>query len=332
VAPLPPRPGHRLLRCPICRLGLDACGGALACRNGHSFDFAHQGYVNLLPGNRPRPAAGGDGSEQLRHRSAFLEAGHFDFITAEIAERLRHAKITSMSGRRHVLDAGCGAGHYLARIAAALGPRTTGLGLDISAAATRLVACRWSGLAFAVTDLWSDWPVRDASIDLVLNVFAPRNFADVARVLRPAGWLALVYPEANHLIELRRRHRLLDQHGEKARRYREAASRTIGPAAVTRIVCRTILTPDAERDIVQMGPNARHPARSLLPEAEPIAVTFNIAVLLARKRPAPKAQNFCAGAKADGVSRHLDGARNRRWISNRSSTAPNPATSKPLWS
>jgi hypothetical protein len=100
-------------------------------------------------------------------------------------------------------------------------------------------------LAFAIADLWSDWPVCDASTDLVLNIFAPRNFTKAARVLRPGGWFGLIYPEANHLIELRRPYRLLDQHGEKARRYREAASRTIGPAAVTRIVRHTTLVPDA---------------------------------------------------------------------------------------
>jgi 23S rRNA (guanine745-N1)-methyltransferase len=295
VAPLPPRPGHRLLRCPICWLGLDARGGALACGNGHSFDLAREGYVNLLPGSRRRPAAGGDGSAQLRHRSAFLDAGHFDFITAEIAERLQHAGTMSAGGDRRVLDAGCGTGHHLARIAAALGPRTVSLGLDISAAAARLAAHRWPDLAFAVADLWSDWPVHDASIDLVLNIFAPRNFSETARVLRPGGWLALVYPEANHLIELRRRYRFLGQHGEKATRYREAASRTIGPAAVTQIVRHTILAPDAVRNIVLMGPNARHPGLTPLhAEAKPIGVTLDIAVLLARKRTPSKAENSFA--------------------------------------
>ena len=224
MALLPPRPEHRLLRCPICRLRLEARGGALACGNGHSFDLARDGYVNLLTGSRRRPAAGGDGAGQLRHRSAFLDAGHFDFITAEIAERLQHAELTSAGAGRNVLDAGCGTGHHLARIAAALGPGAAGLGLDISAAAARLAARRWPGLAFAVADLWSDWPVHDASIDIVLNIFAPRNVAEAARVLRTGGWLALVYPEADHLIELRRRHRLLDQQPEKARRYGEAAS------------------------------------------------------------------------------------------------------------
>jgi hypothetical protein len=98
-------------------------------------------------------------------------------------------------------------------------------------------------------------------------------------------WLALVYAETNHLIELRRRYRLLGQHREKARRYLKAANRAIGPAAVTRIVRRTTLAPDAVRDIILMGPNARHPAQASLPaEAESIGVTFDIAVLLARKR------------------------------------------------
>jgi 23S rRNA (guanine745-N1)-methyltransferase len=62
----------------------------------------------------------------------------------------------SGGGGRHVLDAGCGTGHHLARIVAALGWGTTSLGLDISAAAARLAARRWAGLAFAVADLWSD--------------------------------------------------------------------------------------------------------------------------------------------------------------------------------
>lgn len=292
MAPPPTRPGHRLLRCPICRLGLDARGGALGCGNGHSFDLAREGYVNLLPGNRRRPAAGGDGSAQLRHRSSFLDAGHFGFITAAIAERLQHAQIRSAGGGRHVLDTGCGTGRHLASIAAALGPGTVGLGLDISAAAARLAARRCPGLAFAVADLWSDWPVQDAACDLVLNIFAPRNFAETARVLRPGGWLALVYPEADHLIELRRRYRLLGQHAEKARLYADAASRTIGPAAVTRIVRHTTLAPDGVRDIVLMGPSARHPGLTPLhAEAEPIEVTFDIAVLLARKRAPRKAQD-----------------------------------------
>jgi 23S rRNA (guanine745-N1)-methyltransferase len=71
VAPPVSRPGHRLLWCLICRLDLAVGGDALVCANRHSFDLARGGHVNLLFGDRRRPAAGGDTAEQLRHRAAF---------------------------------------------------------------------------------------------------------------------------------------------------------------------------------------------------------------------------------------------------------------------
>ena len=142
----------------------------------------------------------------------------------------------SAGGPQHILDAGCGTGHHLARIAAALGPGVAGLGLDISPAAAHLAARQWPDIAFAVVDLWADWPVHDASVDFVVSIFAPRNFAETARVLRSGGWLALIYPGANHLAELRHRYRLMGQHEDKRKHYAEAANRTIGPPAVTRII------------------------------------------------------------------------------------------------
>jgi len=36
--------------------------------------------------------------------------------------------------------------------------------------------------------------VHDAAFDLVISIFAPKNFAETARVLAPGGWLAVVYP------------------------------------------------------------------------------------------------------------------------------------------
>jgi hypothetical protein len=84
----------------------------------------------------------------------------------------------------------------------------------------------------------------------------------------------------------------------KARRYSEAASRAIGSATVTRVVRHTTLAPDAVRDIVLMGPNARHPPRTPLPaEAEPIAVTFDIPLLLVRKRERSPTQHFLRRGK-----------------------------------
>jgi 23S rRNA (guanine745-N1)-methyltransferase len=221
---------------------------------------------------------------QLRHRAAFLEAGHFDVIAATIAEHVRQADTKPASGQWHVLDAGSGTGHQLAGIAAALPPPSVGLGLDISKDAARQAARWWSALAFAVADVWTEWPVRDAAVDLVVSIFAPKNFPEAARVLRPGGWLAVAYPGPDHLVELRERFGLMGRHEDTPRRYAEMARRFIGPCTFARLCRDVALDGAAIRNAVLMGPNARHISPSLLgPSPGPLAVTIDVIVLFARK-------------------------------------------------
>ena len=85
MSSLQSRPGHRLLRCPLCKSGFTAAAGSFVCQNGHSFDLAREGYVNLLFGGSRQPAAGGDSSLQLRHRAQFLGAGHLDALTTTMS-------------------------------------------------------------------------------------------------------------------------------------------------------------------------------------------------------------------------------------------------------
>jgi 23S rRNA (guanine745-N1)-methyltransferase len=280
VSPLIPRPGLGLLRCPVCRHELTAAAGALVCRNRHSFDVAREGYVNLLRGRKRQSALGGDSPEQLRYRAAFLDAGHFDPIAATIAEHVRQSDTDSC----RILDAGSGTGHHLARIAETLPPRIVGIGLDISRDAARRAARRWPVLAFAVADLWTEWPVQDAAVDLVISIFAPKNFPEAARVLRPGGWLAVAYPGPDHMAELRDRFGLLRQHDDAARRYTEAARRFIGPPTITRLLSHTVLDSTTIRAAILMGPNARRVTPSNLDvEPGPLDVTFDMNVLFARK-------------------------------------------------
>jgi 23S rRNA (guanine745-N1)-methyltransferase len=162
-----------LLRCPHCRERLSQADQALRCPNGHSFDLARQGYVNLVP-------APGDTAAMVTAREAFLGAGHLDFVPLDA------------SGV--VVDAGSGPGHYLA----ALQP-DVGLALDSSTPALR----RAARVATAVgCDLWKELPVRFGVVDTVLSVFSPRNAAEFARILRPGGRLITVTPTPDHLAEL----------------------------------------------------------------------------------------------------------------------------------
>ena len=280
MSSLQPRPGHWLLRCPLCESQFTAAAGSLVCRNGHSYDLAREGYVNLLSGKRRRPAAGGDSLAQLRYRAAFLDAGHFDAVVAVVAAHIDEVGCLS----RHILDAGSGTGHHLAGIAARLPGSVSSLGLDISKDAARQATRRWPALAFAVADLWGEWPVHDAAVDLVVSIFAPKNFREMARVLRPGGWLALVYPGPEHLIELRDRFGLLRQNEKSSRRYAEMTARFIGPSSVARLHRHAVLDPPVARTAILMGPNARRVDPTILDiGTTPLGVTFDINVLFARK-------------------------------------------------
>ena len=280
MSSLQPRPGHWLLRCPLCKSGFTVAAGALACRNGHCFDVAREGYVNLLGSGRRRPAAGGDSPAQLRYRAEFLSAGHLDAVAAMVAAHIER----SLRGPACVLDAGSGTGHHHARITATLTGPVIGLGLDISKNAARRAARRWPAPAFAVADLWGEWPVHDAVTDLVISIFAPKNFLEMARVLRCGGWLALVYPGPEHLIELRNRFGLLRQDEENPARYADMATRFIGHLSVTRLLRRTVLDPATAHALILMGPNARHIDLAVLDlGSDPLAVTFDINVLFAQK-------------------------------------------------
>ncbi len=138
---------------------------------------------------------------------------------------------------------------------------------------------------FAIADLWTEWPVHDAAVDLVISIFAPKNFPEAARVLRPGGWLAVSYPGTDHMAELRDHFGLMRQHASAAQRYSEAAGRLIGPPTLHRLRRRTVLDSAAVRSAILMGPNARHIAASAFDaELGPLAVTFDIIVLFARKK------------------------------------------------
>ena len=104
-----------------------------------------------------------------------------------------------------MLDAGCGEGHYTAHVLHALqaqGRSASVCGVDISRDALICAHRRAPELTLAVASI-AHLPVADASCDLVLNVFAPHDAAEFARVLRTNGVLLRVIPLERHLWGLK---------------------------------------------------------------------------------------------------------------------------------
>jgi 23S rRNA (guanine745-N1)-methyltransferase len=175
-------------RCPHCTLPLIAAEAGIACANGHHFDRARDGYVNLLPAGRLKGRPAGDSDEMIRARRAVFDAGHYRPIADTVAEMVGDVE--------RVLDAGCGEGQYIAAVNA-----MTRFGIDVSKPAIALAARRYRDISFAVASSFH-LPFDDATFDGVVSVFAPRPFEEFTRVLRPGGVTVVASPGPDHLVGL----------------------------------------------------------------------------------------------------------------------------------
>jgi 23S rRNA (guanine745-N1)-methyltransferase len=240
-----------LLRCPVCGEGLARADSALRCPSGHNFDIARQGYASLLTGTRP---TSGDDAPMVRARHRFLEAGGFAPIRAAIAELATRPA----SPPATVLEVGCGTAYYLAGVLDGL-PEARGLGLDSSARALRIAARAHPRAAAATWDAFRPFPVASASVDLVLDVFAPRNPGEFRRVLHPKGRLIVARPDDGHLAQLRNRvEQMVGIDPIKEERLHQALDPYFEVVDTERIEYTMALERSEVLDLVSMTPSARH--------------------------------------------------------------------------
>jgi 23S rRNA (guanine745-N1)-methyltransferase len=184
---------------------VDSCGQpltrqprAFACPAGHSYDIARSGYVNLLQPQDRRSLDAGDTREAVEARSRLFAAGVGDALGAALAQ---HAGALHLPSTAAIVDLGCGPGHGLAAIAAALA--ATAIGIDVSAIAIDQAARRYATHTWVVANADRRLPILDASVNLVLSVHARRNPAEAARILAPGGRVIIAVPAHDDLIELR---------------------------------------------------------------------------------------------------------------------------------
>ena len=257
------------LTCPICDAPLRATGAALACRDGHTFDVAREGYVNLLPSQHRVSGMVGDTPDMLQARRRFFDEGHFapllETLTADVEriERERSQRRAADDGSpTTILEVGCGEGYYIGsiadRLSAALGPGVSFLGTDLSKPAVRLAAKRYPATRFFVADVNRRLYLEDASASILLDVFAPRNPDEFARVLEPGGFALIVIPGDAHLADLREEFGLLGIQPGKEALVVERFAQHFRLAERTEVRYPMELSAEAVRDLVGMGPNRWH--------------------------------------------------------------------------
>ncbi len=264
-----------LLACPVCDGGLAIAEGAVRCPKGHAYDIARQGYVNLLTTSAVPGTA--DTPPMVAARDAFLHAGHYLPLADALAEACGRVA-AGVAGC--VLEVGAGTGYYLAHVLDAM-PGRVGLALDISKHAARRAAVAHPRIGAVVCDAWRGLPVADGAAALVLDVFAPRNAAEMARILAPEGTLLVVTPTARHLAEAAGPLGMLDIDPDKPDRLAAQLAERFHRTSERVLEWRMELDAGALRALAGMGPSAHHTAQAVLEErlnalATPIMVTASV--------------------------------------------------------
>lgn len=273
------------LRCPHCAGDLLREGGVVRCTDAHVFDIARQGYVNLL-GAQP-PVGTGDGPDMVAARERFLGAGHYSALADVVAAAC--AGEVGDAGPGCVADVGAGTGYYLRRVIEQL-PTRAGLALDLSRYALRRAARAHPRIGAVACDVWQSLPVRSSAVVAALGVFAPRNGAEIRRMLAPRGVLVVVIPTARHLVELIEPLGMLTVDARKDERLRTQLGPHLAAGARTTVETALTLDRDAVTDLVTMSPTAWHtPAEvtvrrvAALPQPISVTASFVVSVFHARR-------------------------------------------------
>ena len=181
--------------CPICQENLTLVESSLKCSNRHSFDLAKFGYVNLAP--QIKQSANYD-KENFQNRQQILEAGFYQTILETISDLLARLETA-----KTVLDIGCGEGFYSRKLQESHSDKTF-YAFDISKDSVQIATKsepNWA-VNWFVGDL-ARLPIKDASMDILLDIFSPANYGEFRRVLSKNGILIKVIPTENHLKEIR---------------------------------------------------------------------------------------------------------------------------------
>ena len=279
-----------MLVCPVrdCRQPLVREGKRLVCTQGHSFDIARSGYINLLQPQERRSKQPGDTPAAVEARQRL----HLRGATAPLRDAI--GEMIAASPEDVVLDAGCGDGFYLGTLAERDG--FDAHGVDISIPAIRAAARRFPPGVVPSNIGCFEWivanadrflPYADASFSAVLSITGRMNAAEFRRVLRSDGRLLVALASPTDLVELRSRMELRggespggessDAGRDRVPRTLETFAREFKLADRRRVTTTADLDAEAVRDVLV---SIYRPMRSQ--PAEAMRVTFSLDLLLFR--------------------------------------------------
>ena len=167
-----------MLKCPKCDKKLNIVDKSYRCENGHSYDIAKKGYVNLLMSQVSKKRHHGDDKLMSISRRDFLDKGYYKPLAKSLCELVQG---------KTVADIGCGECYYLSYIKDNIKDSVC-VGIDISKEILEVASARTKprGIITAVAS-GASLPFEDECFDTLVSVFAPISDREFYRVLKKDG-------------------------------------------------------------------------------------------------------------------------------------------------
>lgn len=193
---------EEIFRCPLCDAGMSVVDlKQLVCQNNHSFDFAKQGYVNLLT----RPAKSKYDKALFEARQQLMKEGSFFAPVLQAIKEKIEEFVTFQNDELLLLDSGCGEGthlHTLCHEYLKTNGNVVGVGIDIAKEGIFVAAKNYDDVIWCVADL-ANTPFQDGQFNVIVNILSPSNYQEFHRLLKKDGILIKVVPTGDYLREVR---------------------------------------------------------------------------------------------------------------------------------
>lgn len=173
---------------------MDMQGNSLICRNRHCFDISRYGYVNLLLKSPPKTNYS---KQSFNNRHQVLEYGMYDVVLEKITQF-----ISDTPSIKSILDVGCGEGFYARQVQQRTARRIFAFDLSKEAIQIASKKDKCKVVNWFIADL-SKIPLKDGSMDCILDIFSPAHYKEFQRLLSSNGYVIKVIPTKNHLREIR---------------------------------------------------------------------------------------------------------------------------------
>lgn len=188
---------NKIILCPYCKQGLKIKENSLICKNNHTFNVSKKGTTILYKVSKIKKDKIYN-KDLFDNRRNFINRGFYDELHNKVSE------IINKYTPNIILDMGSGEGTHDIKVINILQNKNIKIiGLDLSKEGIDLsndfIGKNYIGIVGDLNQL----PIKDNTIDLILNILSPSNETEMARVLKKSGIIIKITPKFDYLHELR---------------------------------------------------------------------------------------------------------------------------------